>query len=426
MKYDDLRGILRYVPQFRGHTFVVLIDSAIMAHENLSNVMLDIALLHSLNIRVVVGFGANQQVAAATKSRAIAISSPDAIGVTDDATLELSIDAISRLTTDLLQHLTSVGLKAAVPNAIVAHPAGVIRGRDLGHTGTVDRVDGAMIQALIDQGFVPVLPPLGYERTGRPLRLNSAAVAVEVASALRAGKLLFVGTGVVETAGGERIRQLSMEEARTLSGKSGNEETESSRVLLLRLAARACEAGVQRVHFLDGRTDEALLGEVFSIDGVGTMIYGDAYQAVRPAKKADIEAIIRMVRTAVADEEIVARSRQEMRANIEDYFVLETDGQMVGTVSVHPWMDQRMAEVGCLYVRKTHEGMGYGRRLVQFAEKRAQELQMKSIFALSTQAYNYFSNKLGFEPGTPENLPPARREKLERSGRNSRIMIKPL
>ncbi len=426
MKYDDLRGILRYVPQFRGHTFVVLIDSAILSHENLNNVLLDVALLHSLNIRVVVCFGARHQVAAAAEARAVTISSPDATGVTDYATLDLSVDVISRLTTDVLQGLTSVGLKAVATNAVTAHPAGVIRGRDLGHTGTIDRVDSVMVQSLIDQGFIPVVSPLGYERQGRPLRLNSAAVAVGVASALRAGKLLFVGTSVVENASGERIRQLSMEEATALSGKSEDDETESSRVLLLKHAARACEGGVQRVHFLDGRADEALLGEIFSIDGVGTMVYGDAYQSVRPARKSDIEGIIRMVQTAVADEEIVARSRQEMRAQIEDYFVLETDGQMIGTVSIHAWPEQRMAEVGCLYVRKSHEGMGYGKKLVQFAEKRALLLKMERLFALSTQAYNYFSNRLGFAPGELEDLPPARREKLRKSGRNSRIMIKVL
>ena len=427
MKYDDIRGILRYVPQFRGQTFVVLLDSALIDHENLQNVLLDLAVLSSLSIRVVVVFGARQQVIALAERRGMTLTSPDATGVTDDATLEVSVDAVSRLSTHLLQQLTGVGLRAAVSNAVTAHPAGVIKGRDLGHSGTIDRVETATIQSLIDQGIIPLVAPLGFERAGPVLRVNSAAVAVQVATAIGAAKLLFVGAGVVEDAAGQRIRQLSVDEARALSARGGDgEETEHSRDLLLRHAARACEGGVARVHFLDGKTDDALLGELFSIEGVGTMVYGDAYQKIRPAKKADIEGILRMVRRAVDDDELVARSRQEVRSSLEDYFVLEVDGTVTGVVSLHPWPEHKTAELGFLYVRQTHEGMGYGRKLVQFAEKRAREAGIDRLFALSTQAYNFFENKLGFVAADAGELPPARRERLIKSGRNSRIMVKSL
>ncbi|HWB02761.1 MAG TPA: amino-acid N-acetyltransferase [Verrucomicrobiales bacterium] len=427
MKYDDIRGILRYVPQFRGKTFVVLLDSALIEHDNLQNVLLDLAVLSSLSIRVVVVFGARQQVISLAERRGVTLTSPDATGVTDDTTLEVSVDAVSRLTMQLLQQLNGVGLRAAVSNAITAHPAGVIKGRDLGHSGTIDRVDAGMILAIIEQGIIPLVAPVGFERGGRVLRVNSAAAAVQVASAIGAAKLLFVGAGVVEDAKGQRIRQLSVEEARALSARAGDgEETEHSQDLLLRHAARACEGGVARVHFLDGRTDDALLGELFSIEGVGTMVYGDAYQKIRPARKADIEGILRMVRHAVADEELVARNRQEIRSSIEDYFVLEVDGNVTGVVALHPWPEHHTAELAFLYVRQTHEGMGYGRKLVQYAEKRARDAGYDRLFALSTQAYNFFENKLGFLPAEAGDLPPARREKLLKSGRNSRVMFKSL
>lgn len=427
MNYDDIRGILRYVPQFRGQTFVVLLDSALIGHENVQNVLLDLAVLTSLSIRVVVVFGARQQIIDLAARRGVTLTSPDATGVTDDVTLEVAVDAISRLSTNLLQQLTGVGLRAAVANAITAHPAGVIRGRDLGHSGTIDRVEAATFQSLIDQGIIPLVAPLGYERSGRILRMNSAAVAVQVASAVGASKLLFVGAGMVVDAAGQRIRQLSVEEAKALAGPATQgEETENSQVMLLRHAARACEGGVARVHFLDGKTDDALLGELFSIGGVGTMVYRDAYQNIRPARRSDIEGILRMVRQAVDDDELVVRSRQEIRASIEDYFVLDVDGTVTGVVALHPWPEQKTAELACLYVRRTHEGMGYGRKLVQFAEKRARASGYDRLFALSTQAYNFFENKLGFTPVDPADLPAARREKLLKSGRNSRVMVKKL
>ena len=424
MNYDDIRGILRYVPQFRGQTFVVLLDSALMQHENLQNVLLDLAVLSSLNIRVVVVFGARQQVMDLAARRDMTLTSPDATGVTDDATLEVAVDAVSRLSTDLLQQLTGVGLRASVSNAITAHPAGVIKGRNLGHSGTIDRVEAATIQSLIEQGIVPLVAPLGYERGGRILRLNSASVAVQVASAIGAAKLLFVGAGVVEDAGGHRIRQLSVDEARAFADATPEgEDTEHSQVMLLRHAARACEGGVARVHFLDGKTDDALLGELFSIGGVGTMVYRDAYHNIRQARRSDVEGIMRMVRQAVDDDELVARSRQDVRTSIDNYFVLDVDGTVTGVVALHPWPEQKAAELACLYVRRTHEGIGYGRKLVQFAEKRARDAGYTRLFALSTQAYNFFENKLGFVPASADDIPPSRREKLLKSGRNSRVMV---
>ena len=425
MKYDDIRGILRYVPQFRGQTFIVLIDSGIIEHENMANVMLDLAVLHSLSIKLVVVFGARHQITELAGKRGIALSNADATGITDEATLEVALDAISRLTTDLMQQLTVVGLRAGVANAVSAHPAGVIRGRDLASTGTIDRVDAQSLKLFIGDGMVPIIPPLGYEKQGRVLRVNSAATAVEVAISLGASKLLFVGPGALEDVNGARIRQLSVEEAKTLAAQLP-ESSDSLKQVQIRHAARACEGGVPRAHFLDGRTDDALLGELFSIEGVGTMIYADAYQQIRPARKADIPGIIGLVRRAVDDEEIVARSRQEIRERLGDYFVLEVDGQLVGTVMVRHYADEKLAEIGFLYIRRSHEGMGYGKKLVKFAEKRAREGNAKILFALSTQAYNYFGNKLGFLPAQDDLLPPDRLDKLRRSGRNSRLMARVL
>lgn len=425
MNYDDIRGILRYVPQFRGQLFVVLIDSGIIEHENLANVMLDLAVLHSLSIRVVVVFGARHQIADLAARRGVEISNADATAVTDDATLEVAIDAISRLTTNLLQQFLVVNLRAGVANALIAHPAGVIRGRDLQNTGTIDRVDSQALHAMINDGMIPIVPPLGYERQGRVLRVNSAAAAVDVAISMRASKLLFAGPGTIEDRDGQRIRQLSVAEAKALAANP-HDDPDALKYVQLRHAARACEGGVARAHFIDGRTDDALLGELFSIEGVGTMVYADAYQQIRPARRADIPGIMGMIRRAVDDEELVERSREEIRANLSDYFVLELDGNIVGTVAIHPWLERGMAEVACVYIRRTHEGMGYGRKLVQFAEKRARELGAHTLFALSTQAYNFFSKKLGFQSAEPDILPPARLERLLRSGRNSRVMIRDL
>lgn len=424
MKFDDIRGILRYVPQFRGQTFVVLVEGEVIDSDNFANVLMDLAVLNSLSIHVVLVFGARHQIKDLAARRSLALSSHDGIGPTDDITLQVAIDAVSRLTTQLMQQMTTVNLQAVTTNAVIAHPAGLLSGKDLGHTGTIDRVDEHMLQAMIDKGMIPIVAPLGFDRAGKVVRLNSAAVACQIAVELKAAKILCVIPDAFYQPDGKRLKQLSVEEAKIFAEQMPGQHGEPSRAHQLRTAARACDSGVPRVHFVDGRLDEALLGELFSNEGVGTMVYADAYQQIRPARRSEIPAILSMIRQSVDDQELVARSRQEIRERIADYFVLDVDGNLLGLVAVHSWPESRMAEVGCLYIRKSHEGQGYGTRLVSFAEKRARELKAERLFALSTQAYNYFESKLGFTSCEVEELPAARREQRERSGRNSRVMVK--
>lgn len=427
MKFDDIRGILRYVPQFRGQTFVVLVEGEVIDSDNFANVLMDLAVLNSLSIHVVLVFGARHQIKDLAARRGVTLSSHDGIGPTDDVTLQVAIDAVSRLTTQLMQQMTTVNLQAVITNAVTAHPAGLLNGKDLGHTGAIDRVDEHMLQAMIDKGMIPIVAPLGFDRAGRVVRLNSAAVACQIAVELKAAKILCVIPDAFSHPDGKRLKQLSVEEAKIFAEQQmAGQNDEPSRAHQLRTAARACDSGVPRVHFVDGRLDEALLGELFSNEGVGTMVYADAYQQIRPARRSEIPAILSMIRQSVDDQELVARSRQEIRERIADYFVLDVDGNLLGLVAVHAWPESRMAEVGCLYIRKSHEGQGYGTRLVSFAEKRARELKAERLFALSTQAYNYFESKLGFTSCEVVELPPARREQRERSGRNSKAMVKAL
>ena len=185
-KFEDLRGILQYVPQFRERIFVIALDGAVMRLPNFTSLLQDIAVLQSLNIQVVISFGARLQIRELAQTRGITLSSDDGIGRTDTPTLEVSADAISRLTSELVADLTALELRVAVPNALAVHPAGVIEGVDLEHTGRIERVDARMLIGMLKEGIIPVLPPFGYDGRGTTLRLNSDAVAVETALALDA------------------------------------------------------------------------------------------------------------------------------------------------------------------------------------------------------------------------------------------------
>src|SRR5215471_7344638 len=208
----DLREILRYVPQFRDRVFVIAIDGAVVEDENFSNLLLDIALLRSLRIGVALVHGAGYKIRRLVEQTGQEPSNIDGTGVTDPATLQLALTAANRVTHEVIEGLAAVDLSGAYGNTLVAHPAGIIRGLDYQMTGRVERVNTAMLQALLEHDIVPVIPPLGCDGEGRTYRLNSDAVAVEVARALRAVKLIFLTTVEGIQVGEQLVRQMSLDE----------------------------------------------------------------------------------------------------------------------------------------------------------------------------------------------------------------------
>src|SRR4029434_8510830 len=178
MKVADLRGILQYVPRFRDRIFVVAVDGEIVASPNFANILLDIAVLRSLNIKVVLVHGAAHQIAALAAERGVTLSNSDGSGITDDVTLRVSIDAATNVMNEIMQGLTSVDLRAAYANVIIAHPAGILGGVDHQHTGKVERVDTQLLQLMLNEGVIPIIPPIGFDGEGRTYRVNSDAIAV--------------------------------------------------------------------------------------------------------------------------------------------------------------------------------------------------------------------------------------------------------
>jgi len=172
--------------------------------------------------------------------------------------------------------------------------------------------------------------------------------------------------------------------------------------------------------------DEGLLAEVFSNEGIGTLIYANEYQAIRPARRRDIRPIMALIKSAMKDDQLVIRTRGDIEKHIGQYHVFEIDNNIVGVVAVHPYPDQKKAELACLQVNTAHEHRGIGTKLALRAEAAAKEIGAETVFALSTQAFTFFQHKLGYTEGSASDLPPARREKYEQSGRNSKILVKRL
>jgi len=425
VKPTDLRGILQYIPRFREKTFILAFDGAIVTDENFANILLDVAVLRSLNIRVALVHGAAAQIKTLSEEQKIAASNLDGTGITDAATLKLALTAANRLTHEILEGLAANDLRAACTNAIIAHPMGIIQGVDHQFTGKVERVDVELLQSLVAQGVVPVIPPLGFDGDGKTYRVNSDGVAVAVADALKAVKLIFITTTDGLFCQGNLIRQMIVGELSALLEKNKCEFTAETHSKAVHAAA-ACRAGVQRVHVINGKVDEGLLAEVFSNEGIGTLIYANEYQQIRPAKKKDVRAIQLLTAKAVQSDELVKRTRAVIEKSLSDYYLFEIDRNPVACVALHLYPEQKKGELACLYVSDAHENQGIGRKLIQFVESKARELALDELITLSTQAFTYFQSKGGFAEGTPDDLPQPRREKYDQSGRNSKVLVKKL
>jgi amino-acid N-acetyltransferase len=425
VKLTDLRGILQYIPQFREKTFIINVDGAVVTDENFANILVDIAVLRSLSIRVVLVHGASAQIRALAAEQGITPSNLDGTGVTDEATLKLALTAANRLTHEVLEGLSAIDLRAASTNAIIAHPVGILGGVDQRFTGKVERVDVEMLRQLLEHDIVPVLPPLGFDGEGKTYRVNSDGVALAAAEALKATKLMFITTHDGIRVGDRVIRQMpvaDLESVLTLQKANIHPALLSKAIH----AAAACKTGVPRVHVINGSVEEGLLAEVFTNEGVGTLIYANGFQQIRRALKKDIRSILNLTKRSVETEELVKRTRSAIEKHLGDYYIFEIDKNPVACVALHTWPDLRKGELACLYVSPAHENQGIGRTMLQFVENKARELGLNALIALSTQAFTYFQSKGGFVEGSPDDLPPSRREKYDQSGRNSKVLVKEL
>ncbi len=425
MKPNDLRGILNYIPRFRGEIFVIAVDGAIVSEENFANVLLDIAVLRSLNIRVVLAHGAAYQIAEIAAKRNLDVSDLDGNGVTTDDTLELAIDVGNRLSHEILEGFATHDIRAAVTNAIKALPCGIIGGVNQLNLGKVERVDEKLLAALLERGVIPVVPPLGFDGSGRTFRVNSDSIAVSIAEALDAVKLIFVTSQDGILIGDQLIREMpaSQLDAKLKEAAAGKELNCLSKA---KHAVRACHGGIPRVHVINGRTNEGLLTEVFSNEGIGTLVYANDYQQIRPVKKKDIRLLVQLTRDSVLAEELTSRTRQEIARHLDDYFIFEIDRHPIGCVALHVFPEQKKAELAFLCVSRSHENQGIGLRLIKFVEDRARQQGVEQLYLLSTQAYTYFQAKAGFVEGGIDDLPAARRDVHVQSGRNSKILVKSL
>ncbi|WP_404421552.1 amino-acid N-acetyltransferase [Nibricoccus sp. IMCC34717] len=426
IKPTDLRGILKYVPRFQGQTFVVALDGAVVADENFSNILVDVAVLRSLGIQVVLVHGVGQQLQELSVARKIAISDAAGTGITDAATLDLAIRASARVSHVILEGLTQSTLKCAITNAIRAVPLGILRGVDHQFTGKVDRVDVEFLTVLLAKSILPILSPIGFGPEGKALRINSDLLAAEVAEALQASKVIYLSSGPGLELDGEVRREINVDELRAILKETPERISEAARSKAAN-AIKAIETGTPRVHLVDGRIFDGLINEIFSNEGVGSLVYGNDYQQVRRARRGDVRHLYNLMRGAVRREELIHRTQQAIEKNIEQFYVFEIDETIIASVSLSFYPDKpQLAEIGSLYVLPFYHKRGIGKKMVDYACMMAKEKGAKSVVALSTQSYSFFTSVMGFEETDKDVLPEARLKLYDESGRHPKVLVKAL
>ena len=426
IKPTDLRGILKYVPRFQGQIFVLALDGSIVADDNFSNLLVDIAVLRSLAIKVVLVHGISHQLRELAVARNVAITNSDGTGVTDAATLDLAIRASSRVAHLIVEGLTQNALKCATTNAVRALPTGIIKGVDQQFTGKVERIDKDFLSELIDRQVVPVVSPVAFGPDGKSLRVNSDLLAAELAEALHATKIIYLSPAAGLVIDGKVRQEIAMDalqrivtqEPARIAGDGLSKATH---------AIKAIETGTPRVHILDGRVFDGLLNEIFSNEGVGSLVYSNDYAQIRRARKGDVRMIYNLTRAAVRREELIFRSQQAIEKNIDQFFVFEIDENIIACVTLYFYPDKpQMAEVGSLYVMPFYHNRGIGKKMVEYAMRAAKERGATTVIALSTQSFGFFTNVCGFEETTKEILPEARLKLYEESGRNAKVLLRQL
>ncbi len=420
IKASDLRGILEYVPLYQNQTFVISLDGSVIACDNFSDVITDIAVLRSLGINVVVVHGIGKQIKSASADKNIPISDVYGTNVVDDVTLNLAKEISANISQTIIDAFATRNINCVSTNAIRATEVGIISGVDFQNAGRIEKVDFAILKNLISLGMIPIISPMAVNAQGRLFRMNSDELAAEIAIGLSASKLIYMTETRGLMLGDERAVAFPLAEVKHILAE--RETLVDPRVLSkVKCAIKALEANkTPRAHILDGRDFACLLTELFDKVGCATMIYADEYQKIRQAKADDISQIFNITSVSSKTQNLVFRSREEIAKNIDSYFVYEMDASIVAIVSLLDLGDG-CAELASLLVLPFYQGNGVGRKMVEFVKMKAKERGFKKLYSLSTRSAPFFTTACGFSEVLPETLPEKRLEKYRASGRNSKV-----
>lgn len=427
---DWFRSSSPYIHAYRGKTVVISFGGEAVADDSFAELVHDIGLLHGLGIRLVLVHGARPQIEERLRLRQVEMQYINGLRVTDDAALRCVKEAAGAVRVEI-EALLSMGLanspmagakiRVASGNFVTAQPIGVREGVDYGHTGQVRRIDSEAIRQVLSAGAIALIPPIGYSPTGEVFNLTAADVASAVAIGLGANKLINLIEGKGLRSGGNKLltNVIPKEVDAILQRRKGLPEEFAQQ---LRSAVKACRSGVERTHFLDRRIDGVLLKELFTRDGIGTMLTAEPYEEIRTARIDDVGGILELLEPLEEGGVLVRRSRELLETEIERFSVIELDGAVIGCAALYCYPKEQMAELACVAVAPEYRNGRRGDTLLQHMESRARGALVNQLFVLTTQTAHWFRER-GFSALPVKSLP-IKRQELYNYKRNSKVFVK--
>jgi amino-acid N-acetyltransferase len=427
---DFFRLSAPYIHAHRGRTFVVMFGGEAVIDHDFPHLVHDVALLQALGVRLVLVHGSRPQIEKRLRDRKIKPRFVDGIRVTDRPTMGCVEDAVGNIR-GRVEGLLSMGLpsspmahariRVASGNFVIARPFGVRSGVDYQLTGSVRRIDVEAIKTRLNDGDIVLLSPLGYSPTGEVFNLSSHEVAASAAAALGADKLIALveGKGAVDRRN-RLIPQLKPAEAAELAKTSKHLHADAKRHL--EAAARACREGVRRVHLVERRLDGAILQELFTREGRGTLVTAEDYEGLRAARLDDIPGLLSLLGPLEEQGFLVRRTRENLEHEIDKFVVIERDKMIIGCAALENFEPENIAELYCLAVHPSYRETGRGEQIVDHVVELAQKRGIKKVFVLTTQSQHFFRER-GFLPATYRVLPQARRERYDHKRRSKVLLL---
>ncbi|MCX7656417.1 MAG: amino-acid N-acetyltransferase [Treponemataceae bacterium] len=412
-----IREAFFYQSRFNGRTMVFKIDYPLTEAPSFPSLMNDLALLAQIGIRVVIVPGAKEWIDAVLTEYEIPWSYEGSVRLTSSQAIPFVKMAAFEVATRFMTALSASRMDSVIGNFVRARGLGVVNGIDYGHSGVVEKILVEPLSRVLQMGMVPIIPCIGWSIAGKPYNLPSDEIALEVCRALGAVKFFIlsthgplmtsqyqVPTGLsCDTSG--RIGRLTLQEAQALLDMNGPQKDRPLEEL--HLALRAGRAGVERIHLVDGREEGAVLRELFSNLGAGTMIYADEYESIRPLLADDIPQVLRLMEPLMEQGILLRRSADEIHEKIRDYVVFDIDGSVHACGALHDW-GEGQGEIAALATDPAYGELNMGRRIVGYLIERARKQGMKRVFVLTTRTHDWFEY-LGFREISVENLPERKR-----------------
>ncbi len=427
-KAENVRDVIRYLLKFKNALMVIYLDDKTISSPLFSSHIRDIAMLHQAGLKVVLIPGARKRIDEVLQNAKIKWTYEDNIRVTSQDAMPLIKMAAFDVSNTVMTSLAANNITAVIGNWVRARGKGVLNGFDFGTAGEIDKLETEAIRTVLNDGFIPIFPCIGWNSAGHPYNISSMLLAKQVAMNLKADKLFFMmlneeitaekyfipdGFSLSESG---NIPAMSLEEVETFLEK--NVSADSGIKNLLKAAQEACRAGVTRVHILDGNIDGVLPCEIFSGLGSGTMIYTGSYGKVRPMQQTDIPSVLAIMRPNIQSGKLLPRTEEQIAARLEDYIVYELDGGVHACAALH-FYDDGQAEIAAVAVDENYAHMGIGPKLMDNLIEQAVQADAASIFIMTTQTADWFEH-LGFEESDLTTIPEERR-KLWDSRRGSKV-----